>query len=55
MFTAGGDRMIWSAGYDRGPGPASTSGGTGSTYDLFWLQHVRRDCADDSRNDQRTS
>ena len=38
MFTAGGDRMIWSAGYDRGPGPVSTSGGTGSTYDLFWLK-----------------
>ena len=37
MFTAGGDKMIWSAGYDRGPGPVSTSGGTGSTYDLFWL------------------
>jgi energy-converting hydrogenase Eha subunit F len=29
--------MIWSAGYDRGPGPVSSSGGTGSTYDLFWL------------------
>src|SRR5213594_3246385 len=38
MFTAGGDKMIWSAGYDRGPGPVSTSGGTGSTYDLFWLK-----------------
>jgi len=37
MFTAGGDKMIWSAGYDRGPGPVSTSGGTGSTYDLYWL------------------
>jgi hypothetical protein len=37
MFTAAGDKMIWSAGYDRGPGPVSTSGGTGSTYDLFWL------------------
>ena len=37
MFTAGGDKMIWSAGYDRGPGPVSSSGGTGSTYDLFWL------------------
>jgi len=36
-FTAGGDRMIWSAGYDRGPGPVSTNRGTGSTYDLFWL------------------
>lgn len=37
MFTAGGDKMIWSAGYDRGPAPVSTSGGTGSTYDLHWL------------------
>jgi WD40 repeat protein len=37
MFTAGGDKMIWSAGYDRGPGQVSTAGGTGSTYDLFWL------------------
>ena len=37
MFTAGGDRMIWSAGYDRGPGPVSTAGGTGGTYDLYWL------------------
>jgi hypothetical protein len=37
MFTAGGDKMIWSAGYDRGPAPVSTSGGTGSTYDLYWL------------------
>ena len=37
MFTHGGDKMIWSAGYDRGPAPVSTSGGTGSTYDLFWL------------------
>jgi hypothetical protein len=38
MFTAGGDKMIWSAGYDRGPGQVSTAGGTGSTYDLFWLK-----------------
>ena len=37
MFTARGDKMIWSAGYDRGPGPVSGTGGTGSTYDLFWL------------------
>jgi hypothetical protein len=37
MFSHGGDKMIWSAGYDRGPGPVSTAGGTGSTYDLFWL------------------
>ena len=26
MFTAGGDKMIWSAGDDRGPGPVSTAG-----------------------------
>ena len=38
MFTAAGDKMIWSAGYDRGPGPVSTSGGTGSIYDLYWLK-----------------
>ena len=38
MFTAGGDKMIWSAGYDRGPGQVSTAGGTGSIYDLFWLK-----------------
>jgi hypothetical protein len=38
MFTAGGDKMIWSAGYDRGPGPVSTAGGTGGRYDLFWLK-----------------
>jgi hypothetical protein len=38
MFTAAGDKMIWSAGYDRGPGQVSTAGGTGSTYDLFWLK-----------------
>jgi len=38
MFTAGGDKMIWSAGYDRGPGQVSTAGGTGSTYDLYWLK-----------------
>lgn len=37
MFTAGGDKMIWSAGYDRGAGAVSSSGGTGSTYDLYWL------------------
>ena len=37
MFTANGDKMIWSAGYDRGPGPVSTAGGTGGVYDLFWL------------------
>lgn len=38
MFIAGGDKMIWSAGYDRGPGQVSTAGGTGSVYDLFWLK-----------------
>jgi len=38
MFTASGDKMIWSAGYDRGPGQVSTAGGTGSIYDLFWLK-----------------
>jgi WD40 repeat protein len=37
-FSAGGEGMIWSAGYDRGPGPVSTAGGTGSTYDLYWLR-----------------
>lgn len=37
---ANGEMMIWSAGYDRGPGPVSTSGqpnSTGGLYDLFWL------------------
>ena len=38
MFTADGDKMIWSAGYDRGPGPISTAYGTGGVYDLFWLK-----------------
>src|SRR3989442_521993 len=38
MFTADGDKMIWSSGQDRGPGPVSTSSGTGSLYDLFWLK-----------------
>jgi hypothetical protein len=38
MFTAAGDKMIWSSGLDRGPGPVSTSSGTGSLYDLFWLK-----------------
>ena len=37
MFTHAGDKMLWSAGYDRGPGPVSTAGGTGGTYDLYWL------------------
>jgi hypothetical protein len=38
MFTTDGDKMIWSAGYDRGPGPVSAAGGTGGVYDLFWLK-----------------
>ena len=38
MFTADGDKMIWSAGYDRGPGPVSDAFGSGSVYDLFWLK-----------------
>jgi hypothetical protein len=38
MFTTDGDKMFWSAGYDRGPGPVSAAGGTGSVYDLFWLK-----------------
>jgi WD40-like Beta Propeller Repeat len=38
MFTADGDKMIWSSGQDRGPGPVSSSAGTGSLYDLFWLK-----------------
>jgi hypothetical protein len=38
MFTADRDKMIWSSGLDRGPGPVSTSSGTGSLYDLFWLK-----------------
>ena len=38
MFTADGDKMIWSAGYDRGPGPISDAFGSGSVYDLFWLK-----------------
>lgn len=38
MFTADGDKMIWSSGLDRGPGAVSTSNGTGSLYDLFWLK-----------------
>ena len=37
MFTVDGDKMIWSAGYDRGPGPVSDAHG-GSVYDLFWLK-----------------
>lgn len=38
MFTPDGDRMIWSSGQDRGPGPISTADGTGgAVYDLFWL------------------
>jgi len=38
MFTADGDKMIWSAGYDRGPGPVSAAGGTGGVYDLFFIK-----------------
>jgi hypothetical protein len=38
MFTADGEKMIWSAGYDRGPGPIATAYGTGGVYDLFWLK-----------------
>jgi hypothetical protein len=38
MFTPDGDTMIWSSGQDRGPGPVSGTGGTGSAYDLFWLK-----------------
>ena len=38
MFTADGDKMIWSAGYDRGPGPIADADGGGSVYDLFWLK-----------------
>lgn len=36
-FQANGERMIWSAGYDRGPGPVSGALGDGSIYDMFWL------------------
>jgi WD40 repeat protein len=38
MFTHDGDKMIWSSGQDRGPGPVSTAAGTGGLYDLFWLK-----------------
>src|SRR5207302_4950803 len=38
MFTAGGDKMIWSAGYDRGPGLVSTAGGPRSTYGPLLLE-----------------
>ena len=38
QFTTDGDKMIWSTGLDRGPGPVSTASGTGSVYDLFWLK-----------------
>lgn len=38
MFSPDGNRMIWSAGYDYGPGEISqASGHGGSVYDLFWL------------------
>jgi hypothetical protein len=38
VVTADGDKIIWSAGYDRGPGPIATAYGTGGVYDLFWLK-----------------
>lgn len=38
MFTADGDKMIWSSGQDRGPGAISSAEGSGSVYDLFWLK-----------------
>jgi hypothetical protein len=38
MFSVAGDKMIWSAGYDRGPGAVSGAGGVGGVYDLFWLK-----------------
>jgi hypothetical protein len=38
MFTADGDRMIWSSGQHRGPGAISSADGTGGVYDLFWLK-----------------
>lgn len=38
MFTPDGNKMIWSAGYEYGPGEISqASGHGGSEYDLFWL------------------
>lgn len=38
LFSPDGTKMIWSAGYDRGPGPISqASGQGGSVYDLFSL------------------
>ncbi|MCC6611235.1 MAG: PD40 domain-containing protein [Burkholderiales bacterium] len=37
-FTADGEKMIWSAGYDHGPGVVSGgSTGAGDLLDLFWL------------------
>ena len=37
-FQANGERMIWSAGYDRGPDLVSGgSDGAGGVYDMFWL------------------
>ncbi len=39
LFSPDGTKMIWSAGYDHGPGPISqASGQGGSVYDLFWLK-----------------
>ena len=37
-FQANGERMIWAAGYDRGPDLISGSANhTGGLYDLYWL------------------
>jgi hypothetical protein len=38
MFIADGDKMIWSAAYDRGPGLIADAVGNGSVCDLFWLK-----------------
>jgi len=37
MFTAGGDKMIWSAGYDRGPA-SSPRRRHRLDLRLFWLK-----------------
>jgi WD40-like Beta Propeller Repeat len=37
-FQANGERIIWSAGYDRGPGVISgNNGDEGGVFDFFWL------------------
>lgn len=36
-FQANGERMIWSAGYDHGPGLISGSKAGAGLYDMFWL------------------